>query len=126
MSISILTRSFGAAAVMAAHSIAAFAAPAADSSVEPATGPADPLLGTTGTIGASAAGAMVDLDLAGIGTVQLGGAVEAGDWLTSDANSKAVATTTLGHNVIGKALQPGAADEIIDYHIAPGVIGETA
>jgi hypothetical protein len=114
-----------AAAAIAACTIVAFADPANSSEIETATGPTDPLCGTTGKIGAEAAGDMVDRSLGGIAAVQLGGPVSAGDKLTSDANGKAVATTTAGHRIIGFAEEPGVAGDIIDYFAAPGVIGET-
>lgn len=117
-------RSFRAVAAIAAFTITKYADPATGSAVSPATGPTDLLAGTSGKMGADAAGAMVDLIRGGSGSVQLGGAVQAGDALTSDAASKAVATTTAGHRIIGFADEPGQVDEIIEYTVAPGVIGE--
>jgi len=61
------------------------------------------------------------VDRAGLSRVTLGGTVNAGDWLTSDANGKAIATTTTGNHVIGRAEAPGVAGDVIDYFNAPGV-----
>ena len=54
--------------------------------------------------------------------VKLGGAVAAGDALTSDANGKAIATTTTGNRIIGFAEIPGVLDDVITYLRAPGVL----
>tara|TARA_B100001179_G_scaffold198893_1_gene158611 strand:+ start:1099 stop:1479 length:381 start_codon:yes stop_codon:yes gene_type:complete len=114
-----------ASAAIAPFAIVVFADAANSSDIATATGPTDPLCGTTGKIGAGAAGDMADRTLGGIGSVELGGPVSAGDRLTSDADGKAVATTTAGHVIIGMAEEPGVAGDIIDYRAAPGVIGET-
>lgn len=123
--ISLLNISRVAALAVAPYIIVKHADPAVDTSVAPAAGPTDLLAGTSNKLGADKAGDMVDLCRAGIGEVQLGAAVQAGDALTSDANGKAIATTTAGHRIIGFASEPGTADEIIEYTVAPGVIGET-
>ena len=125
MSIPTFIRSYRAAAAIGAHLIVAFADAANDATVTVAADNLDPLLGTTGKIGVSNPGDMVDVTRGGLGSVTLGGAVDAGDALTSDANGKAVATTTAGDRIIGFADEPGVANDIIDYFAAPGVIGET-
>lgn len=43
-----------------------------------------------------------------------GGTVAIGAWVTSDSNGKAVATTTDGDIVIGKALEAGDSGDIIE------------
>jgi hypothetical protein len=48
--------------------------------------------------------------------------VAAGDALTSDANGKAIATTTTGNRIIGFAELAGVANDIVTYLRAPGVI----
>ena len=118
MSITTFVRSYEAAAAIAAFRIVRFSDAAASSKVNVGSAANQALIGTTGKVGASAAGQMVDVNRAGINQVQLGGTVNAGDWLTSDANGKAIATTTAGDNVIGRAEQPGVADDIIDYFAA--------
>lgn len=67
-------------------------------------------------------GDMVDINIAPIGLVKLGGTVAAGDLLTSDANGKAIATTTAGNRYIGIAEQAGVANDVISYLRAPGLI----
>lgn len=121
MSIPMFTRSYRAAAAIAAYRIVRFFDAANSSAVNIGSAATQPLIGTTGKVGASAAGEMVDVERAGLNPVQLGGVVAAGDWLTSDANGKAIKTTTPGDQVIGRAEQPGVADDIIDYFAAPGI-----
>ncbi|MFC3442555.1 DUF2190 family protein [Sphingobium rhizovicinum] len=111
-------RSYRAAAAIAAYRIVRFSDAANSSAVNVASAAAQAIIGTTGKVGASAAGEMVDVHRSGLNPVQLGGTVNAGDWLTSDANGKAIATTTAGDGVIGRAEQPGVADDIIDYFAA--------
>lgn len=118
MSIPGFIRSYRAAAAIAAYRIVRFSDAANSSAVNVSSAANQALIGTTGKVGASAAGEMVDVYRSDLNQVQLGGTVNAGDWLTSDANGKAIATTTAGDNVIGRAEQPGVADDIIDYFAA--------
>lgn len=55
-----------------------------------------------------------------LGTTKViaGGTVAIGDWVTSDANGKAVATTTDGDIVIGKALQAAVASDIFEVQLS--------
>jgi hypothetical protein len=90
-----------------------------------ATAAADALIGTTGQLGAKAAGDRVDVDLASIPEVELGGTVAAGDPLTANADGKAIkAEPAAGANVriIGFADTAGTAAAIINYIYAPGVM----
>jgi hypothetical protein len=116
-------KAYEASAAIAAFRIVKFSDEEASSKIATAADNLDRLVGTTGKLGGGI-GKMVDVVRGGIGGVTLGGTVKAGDWLTSDANGKAVATVTGGDQVIGKAEQPGVANDIIDYFCAPGVIGE--
>lgn len=118
MSIPGFIRSYASAAAIAAYRIVRFSDAANGSTVNIASAATQAIIGTTGKVGASAAGQMVDVHRSGLNPVQLGGTVNAGDWLTSDANGKAIATTTAGDGVIGRAEQPGVADDIIDYFAA--------
>lgn len=67
-------------------------------------------------------GEMVDVAVGPVPFVRLGGTVAAGDMLTSDANGKAIATTTAGNRYIGFAEAAGVVDDVIPYHRAPGLI----
>lgn len=116
-----LILSYPTAAAIAPYTIVAFADPTSNSSVAPATDPAQPLVGTTGKIAASAAGQMVDVDRSAVPQVRLGGPVAAGDRLTSNGAGAAVKVTAAGQRVIGTAEQPGIAGDIIDYFAAPSV-----
>ena len=120
--IPLLIRSYEAEAAVEPYRIVMFSDEDVSSKISPATDNLDRLAGTTGKIGGGI-GAMVDVVKAGIGQVTLGGTVKAGDKLTSDANGKAIATTTEGDRIIGFAEQPGVANDIIDYFCAPGVHG---
>ena len=82
----------------------------------------DKLLGTNGSEMGTAIGEVVDLAVGPKPFVVLGGTVAAGDLLTSDANGKAVATTTAGNGYIGRACTAGVLDQEIPYIRAIGLI----
>lgn len=121
MSIPKLIRSFEAGAAIEAYRIAKFSDVAASAKIATATTAADPFAGTTGKLG-GAIGDLVDLTLSGLGDVQLGGTVGAGDPLTSDDEGKAVEATVAGQRIIGFAHAPGVDGDIIPYLCAPGVL----
>jgi hypothetical protein len=81
----------------------------------------DKLLGTSDELDHTV-GEVVDLAVGPVPKVKLGGAVAVGDALTSDANGKAIATTTTGNRIIGFAESAGVLDDVITYLRAPGVI----
>jgi hypothetical protein len=116
-----LVRSYEASVAIGAYLIVKFTDTANSSKIGPATAATDPLVAATGQIGADV-GDMCDVDRLGIGKVRLGGAVAAGDPITANAASKGVKATVLGQRIIGYAEEPGVADDIIDYFIAPGVM----
>ena len=111
-----------AAAATTAYRIAAFAAPATDTSVQNATGPTAALAGIFGPIAHDAAD-VADVQVEGEAEVVLGGTVTAGAFLTSDAQGRAVALTPPGAGVthfgIAKALQPGVIGDRIKVHLTP-------
>lgn len=92
----------------------------ADMTAIKATAATDLLLGTADSLD-KATGELVDMYVSPLGEVRLGGTVARGAALTSDANGKAVATTTVGHRVIGYAEVSGVVDDVITYLRAPGV-----
>lgn len=47
-----------------------------------------------------------------------GDTVAIGDWLTTDSSGKAIATTTDGNIVIGRALYAGGADDIVEVQMS--------
>jgi len=51
----------------------------------------------------------------GTAKVKCGGSITAGNDLTSDSAGKAVATTTPGDEVFGRALQDGDTNDVIEY-----------
>lgn len=95
-----------------------------DNSAALATAAADKLIGTNDGL-AKEIGEQIDYPTSGTGEVKLGGNVTRGDPITSDAASKGItAAPAAGANarIIGFALQSGVADDVIDYHIAPGLM----
>lgn len=81
----------------------------------------DALLGTADSLD-KVTGEVVDVYVSPIGEVRLGGAVVRGAALTSDANGKAISTTTIGHRIIGFAEVSGVADDVITYIRDLGVL----
>lgn len=115
-------KSFSVTAALAQHLLVAFTANRGE--VAPATAATDKIAGAL-DMGADGAGAMVDVPMEGLARVRLGGNVAAGDKLTSDANSRAIVATFAAaqtRHVFGEALEPGVADDIIWYRVAPSVI----
>ena len=76
------------------------------------------LMGVIQNKPASATGANVEVHMpwgGGSGKVIAGGTIAVGDHLTTDANGKAVATTTSGDYVFGVAMQTAVAGDIFEY-----------
>jgi hypothetical protein len=92
----------------------------ADGTCALATAAADALIGAADSLG-KAIGEMVDVHVGEIGEVRAGGVITRGAALTTNASSKAIATTTAGNRIIGFAEQSGAVDDVIRYRVAPGV-----
>lgn len=119
-------RSFTAAAAVEGYTIAKFADPANAKTVTEADGNTAALLGVFDKLG-GASGDMVDVHLAGLVEVKLGGTVAAGDPVTSNASghgieAAAAAGTTV--RIIGFAAEPGVSGDIIDVWLSPGIIHE--
>ncbi len=81
----------------------------------------DALIGATGILGA-ASGERVDIHMGRIMEVEYGGTVTAGDWLTSDADGKAIATVTADDSTVGRALEDGVDGQIGSVLFSPGKI----
>jgi hypothetical protein len=81
----------------------------------------DKLLGTSDEL-SHATGEVVDMGMGPVHKVTLGGTVAAGDALTSDANGKAIATTTTGNRIIGYAEIAGVLNDVITYARALGTL----
>jgi hypothetical protein len=106
--------------------IARFSDAAASQKVAQAAANTDPIIGVFDRMGGKT-GRMTDVVRAGLASVRLGGTVQSGDPLTSDANGKAikaVAAPGQTRRIVGFADQPGVADDIIDAWIAPGLLHE--
>lgn len=96
----------------------------ADNTVVPAAAATDLIIGTADGLD-KAVGEIVDLDLRPIAEVRLGGNVTRGQPITSNAAGKGVvAAPAAGANVriIGFAMRSGAAEDVIPYLRAPGVM----
>lgn len=118
----LLTKAYKAEAAINAYRIVKPGAN--DDQVLQATGVGDALSGVSNEVGA-AINERQDVIHGGIGEVACGGAVTRGDFLTSDANGKAVAAAPaagVNNNVIGRALQSGVLDDVIRFIVAPGRI----
>ena len=116
-----LILSYEASAAIGPYLIAKFSDAANSKKIAPAAAATDPLVGTTGQLGGDV-GDLVDIDRAGIGKVRIGAGMSAGDPITANAASKGIKATADGQRIIGFAEEPGVADDIIDYLIAPGVL----
>lgn len=111
-------RSFEAATDVEGYTIATFASPATDNTVGEAASNTNALIGVFDKLGGTA-GQMVDVHFAGMVEVKLGGAVEAGQAITSDASGHGVlAAAGAGVHIIGFAAEPGASGDIIDVWMA--------
>ena len=118
----ILTKSFLAIAAMTAHRIVKHGAN--DGEVTPATAVGDAMFGVTTEV-AAANGERQDVHLSGAVYVQYGGNVTRGDFLTSDANGKAVTANPaagVNNRVIGIAQVSGVDGDIGTVQLAPGRI----
>lgn len=92
-----------------------------DGSVVQASVSTDSLMGINGMIQGDA-GKRVDIIHDDIAEVESGGTITRGDWLTSDANGKAVTAAPAAGtnaNVIGKAMVSAVAGDIFNCLIAP-------
>jgi hypothetical protein len=79
-------------------------------------------IGVSGVRGAAAAGDRVDVYMDEIRNIEFGGNVSYGDWLTSDADGKAITAAPASGaqmNVIGKAMTSGVAGSIGQVHVSP-------
>lgn len=118
------TRAYEASAAVIGFRIATFTTPASATTISHAAGGTVPLLGAIDRQGAPAGG-MADVHRGGLGSVQLGGTVAAGDPITSDASGfgiKAVPGAGANLNIIGFADQPGVSGDIVDVFLSPGVV----
>jgi hypothetical protein len=115
-------KSFRATADIAPNTIVKFTANPGE--VAPATAATDKIAGVTDSV-AVKAGQMVDVAIEGCLPVKAGGVIAAGDPLTADASSKAVAAAFaegVMKFVVGRALAPAVADDLVLFQVAPSVI----
>ena len=82
---------------------------------------------TKGLVGVSGSRAVaneetVEIAIAGIAEVELGGTVEEGAFVTSNANGDAVATTTAGDGIVGICVVGGADGDIGSVLLAQGSV----
>lgn len=88
----------------------------ANGDIEVAEGATDLLVGVLQN--APASGEMATYRFIGTTKVIAGGTIAVGDWVTTDSAGKAVATTTDGDVVIGKALDAAVASDIFEVQLA--------
>lgn len=117
-----LIKTFTAEAAVAAYRIVKHGT--ADTNVVQAAASTDALLGVSGLL-AGVIDNRVDIILCDIAEVEYGGTITRGDWLTADANGKAVAAAPaagVNANVIGRAMMSGVTGDIGTVLLAPGRI----
>lgn len=115
-----LTIAFEASAAVEGFLIARFSDAANTPRIAAAAANTDAILGVVDRMG-GATGQMVDVHLDGTADCRLGGTVNAGAPLTSDADGRAIASTAgAGRRIVGFALQPGVSGDIIKVRVAPG------
>lgn len=126
MTTPVLTKSFRVgAAALAGYLIIKFGS---GGLAEVAGAGTDPLIGAAGSLGAPANG-MVDVDEVGWSEVRAGGNISSGDPLTTNNQGKAVKAVPVAGSVIriiGFARMDAAADDIIPFIVAPGVLATPA
>jgi hypothetical protein len=89
---------------------------AADGQVLQAAAATDSPIGVADFLGQSTVGARVDVVLAGVAEVELGGTVTRGNPITSDASGRGVAAAPAAgtnNGIIGRALQSGVSGDVI-------------
>lgn len=117
-----LFKTFTAESAVSAYTIVKHGT--ADTNVVPAAASTDALLGVCGMV-AGDLGKRVDIVLDDIAEVIYGGTVTRGDWLTSDANGKAITAAPgagVNANVIGRAMVSGVSGDIGTVLLALGRI----
>ena len=115
-----LIKNFSTGAAIEPYRIVTFSAA---NTVSPATA-SDTLIGVAGTLPADA-DARIDVTLTGIAQVEYGGNVSRGDFLTSDANGKAVAASPGGGTnapVLGIAMDAGVDGDVGSVLLKQGQI----
>lgn len=115
-------RNYTTQAATAAYRLAKFGS--ADNTVIQSAAATDEIIGVFDEL-AHASGERADVVRGGPCLVQLGGTVTRGDWLTSDADGKAVtAAPATGSNVstIGRAEVSGVAGDIVPHVLVIGQI----
>lgn len=121
------TRAYKAAAAIAGFRIVAFADAANNAAIAQASTETGAFLGVSDRQGADAGG-MADVHRDGLASIELGGAVAAGDPLTADVDGKAiVAVAAIGttKRIVGYADEPGVSGDIIDAFISLGVLHQS-
>jgi hypothetical protein len=117
-----LIKSFTAETAVAAYRVVKHGS--TDTAVVQGTGVSDAIIGVSGQV-LGEVGKRVDVILTDTCEVEFGGTVTRGDWLTSDANGKAVTSAPAAgtnNNVIGRAMVSGVLGDIGSVFLAPGRI----
>lgn len=118
------TRAFETSAAVAGCRIVVFSDTAASARIAQAAAATTPAIGISDAMGAPSGG-LCDVHMAGEVPLQLGGTVTAGAPLMADANACGVAATATAattRRVVGFALEPGVAGDIIKVWLAQGLL----
>lgn len=119
-----LIKSYEASAAIGANRIVVFSDVAASSKVATAAAATTPAIGVSGAMGA-ALGEMCDVILGGLAQLKLGGTVNAGGPIMSDANGAgiaAVAAAATTRRVVAFALEPGVSGDLIWVNVNPSLL----
>lgn len=92
-----------------------------------ATAATDKIIGVSKVLGDPASvtapvGGELEVVLSGIAEVRLGGTVVRGDAITANSVGRGIATTTIGHRIIGFAMRSGVSGDFIPVLIDHGVL----
>lgn len=120
----LLIKSYEASAAIGGNRIVAFSDVAASAKIAVAASAIVPAIGVSDAMGADAGG-MCDVVLAGVVPVVAGGVVTAGAPLMSDAAGAAIVATALAattRRIIGFALQPGVAGDLIHICLSQSLL----
>lgn len=115
----LLKKTFKAGAAIAARRIVKFGAD--DEHVIQGAASSDCLIGVMPRFAAAVAEDRVDITIAGIKEVELGGSVTRGDRLTSDSVGRGVAATG-GNSYVGVAFASGVSGDIVPCLVCPGTM----
>lgn len=119
-----LIKSYEASAAILGRRIVMFSEAAASSRVATANSATAPAVGISGPLGAAVT-ELCDVILDGVAELTLGGTVNAGAPIMSDATGAGIsagAAAASTRRVVGFALEPGVSGDIIKVRVSPSLL----